>query len=292
VANEDVERFVTSCVKGWRKSKIRERRLRQAHLLACESIGYEDGPAYRRGIFSMLDEITFRQQQRELDLQNLEDACCGFRAWSRLQTIPGVGPKLAAIILSAIGDPQGYKSVSQVMRLAGLNLCQATSGTSLHGAPVISHAGKAELRFALYMATQAAVRVDDGFREAYWDALGKRGGPGRKGAKKICLVKLSAKMLRVAFAVMRDDVPYDSEFLLRSMERNTDEGELQRQRLAARSAIAVHLLSPSPSTCQDGQSCLPTHRRLTEVTGLTGLRSPLGAGANPPKRPPKNEEST
>ncbi len=209
VASEDIERFVSCCMLGRRKSQAAEERIRLAHELAANSIGYDHSPAFCREVFSLLEEIAFRKQQRERALQNLEDACRSFRAWARLQTIPGIGPNLAAIILSEIGDPHGYAGVGQVIRLAGLNLCQAHSGKATNGPQFISHAGKAELRRALYIATTIAVRKDDVFRDRYWDALSARGGPGRKGAKKRSLVKLMAKMLRTAFAVMRDDVPYD-----------------------------------------------------------------------------------
>ena len=209
VAREDVETLVKRGIEGWRKGRIRERRLREVHRLACRSIGYSDGPAYHREIFALLDDIAFHRQQLERELSNLEVASRGFKGWQLLQTIPGVGPKIAAVILAELGDAQAYSSADQVLRLAGLNICQATSGTSRKGRPVISHAGKAQLRWALWTAVCVSVGSDDAFKERYGYEITKRGGPGRKGAKKPSLVKLMAKTLRIAYAVLRDEIPYD-----------------------------------------------------------------------------------
>jgi len=209
IAREDVETFVKRGVEGWRKSRIRERRLRDVHHLATRSIGFGDGPAYHREVFALLDDIAFHQQQLERELTNLELASRGFRGWSLLQTIPGVGPKIAAVLLAELGDPHAYSSVDQVLRLAGLNLCQAVSGTSRQGRPVISHAGKAQLRWALWTAVTVAVGKDDGYKARYGYEVTKRGGPARQGVKKPSLVKLMAKTLRIVYAVLRDEVPYD-----------------------------------------------------------------------------------
>jgi transposase len=217
VAREDVETFVKRSMEGWRKSGIRGRRLREAHRLATRSIGYSDGPAYHREVFGLLEDIAFHQQQLERELENLEVASRGFRGWELLQTIPGVGPKLAAVLLAEIGDPHAYSSVEQVLRLAGLNLCQSTSGTSSrNGMAVISHAGKAQLRWALWTAVCVSVGKDAGFKERYSYELTKRGGRERKNVKKPSLVKLMAKTLRIAYAVLRDEVPYDPTLLNRA----------------------------------------------------------------------------
>ncbi len=77
------------------------------------------------------------------------------------------------------------------------------------GTPVISHAGKAQLRWALWTAVTVAVGKDDAFKERYAYERSKRGGPTRKNVKKPSLVKLMAKTLRIAYAVLRDEVPYD-----------------------------------------------------------------------------------
>jgi hypothetical protein len=59
------------------------------------------------------------------------------------------------------------------------------------------------------VAVTVAISKDDAFKARYWDALSRRGGPGRKGAKMQSIVKMMAKLLRVAFAVMRDEVSFE-----------------------------------------------------------------------------------
>ncbi len=42
--------------------------------------------------------------------------------YARLRTIPGIGPTLAAILLAELGDIAWYSKVSQLRKLAGLDI--------------------------------------------------------------------------------------------------------------------------------------------------------------------------
>ena len=177
--------------------------------LATRSIGYADDPAYRAEVATLLEQIELYKRQHDEALKRLTQACKGHRAWALLRTIPGVGPQLASVFVAEIGDVSKYESVDQVLRLAGLNLCQAVSGQSKNGAPMISHAGRHELRRALYLAVKGAAGKNSLFKARYRYELSKRGGPGRKGAKQSSYVKLMAKLLRIVFAIMRDGTAFE-----------------------------------------------------------------------------------
>ena len=127
-----------------------------------------------------------------------------------VQTIPGVGKLIGAIFVVEIGDPQGYRHWRQVMKLSGMNLIVAETG-KISGTPRISRQGKGILRWAAYQAAVVATTKDPLFHQIYQKALENR--TAQKGAKKRTLVKIAAKILKVAFAVLRDQVKYAPELV-------------------------------------------------------------------------------
>ena len=92
------------------------------------------------------------------------------------------------------------------MKLAGLDLAQIQSG-KFEETIQISRRGKPALRSALYQAALVAARRDSALRMKFLNMVNlKKLG---KGQKRKVLVALACKILRIAFAVMKDRVPYD-----------------------------------------------------------------------------------
>ena len=84
------------------------------------------------------------------DPQTAEDA-------RRMQTIPGVGPKTARLLLAHLGDLRQYTRAELTAR-AGLYPRQHQSGTSVHKRPRMAKGGGQAIRSALYMAALNARR--------------------------------------------------------------------------------------------------------------------------------------
>jgi transposase len=123
-----------------------------------------------------------------------------------LQSIPGVGPTIAATLLASLGDVRRFQVAAQVERLAGLDLKGWQSGAWM-GPKRISHRGDRRLRTALFQAALAAVRTRSPLRGWYLRRVAAH--PGDRGAKLKALVALAAKLGRIAFRVLRDGRPYD-----------------------------------------------------------------------------------
>ena len=129
-------------------------------------------------------------------------------------TIPGFGPDVASKVLGAIGDPFRFQRCSQVLNLAGLDLSADRSGRRSEGVtPVISKKGKAELRYALYQAALIASVRNRYFIEYYTNKL--RGREKEKGIKTKMRVKLAAKLLIIAWTLMKKGELFDPEHLNR-----------------------------------------------------------------------------
>jgi transposase len=129
-----------------------------------------------------------------------------------LLSIPGFGRDVSAKVLGAIGDPYRFQNGRQVLKLAGFDLSAERSGKSSERAvPVISKRGKADLRYALYQAALIASVRNRDFMVYYTEKL--RGREREPGIKIKMRVKLAAKLLLIAWTLMKKKEPFDPSHL-------------------------------------------------------------------------------
>lgn len=76
----------------------------------------------------------------------------------RLQTVPGVGPQLAAMIRAELGDATRFAGVDQAVAYAGLDPRTRQSG-AFAGQKHLSKRGPGALRHALYLAAFIAAHM-------------------------------------------------------------------------------------------------------------------------------------
>ncbi len=187
-------------------------RLRKIHSLAMESVGCPMGPAaeYEAELLVEKRQQVAKEIQKTADL--IEDICREFPEYSYLLTIPGFGPYISAKVLASIGDPFRFVNRKQVIKMAGYDLSAKRSGkTSDQAVPVISKKGNGELRYALYQAAHIAASRTDLFRAYFTKIL--RGRERERGIKTKMRVKLAAKMLIIAWTLMKTKQPFDPEYL-------------------------------------------------------------------------------
>ena len=94
--------------------------------------------------------------EEQMDIQLAQDPQIAEDA-QRMQTIPGVGPKTARMLLAHLGDLRQYTRAELTAR-AGLYPRQHQSGTSVHKRPRMVKGGGQAIRSALYMAALNARR--------------------------------------------------------------------------------------------------------------------------------------
>jgi transposase len=127
-------------------------------------------------------------------------------------TIPGFGPDVSSKVLGAIGEPDRFQNGKQVLKLAGLDLSADRSGKdSAKAIPEISKRGKADLRYALYQAALIASTKNQDFMRYYASKL--EGRQKEKGIQTKMWVKLSAKMLLIAWTLMKKKEVFDPAYL-------------------------------------------------------------------------------
>ena len=96
--------------------------------------------------------------------------------------------------------------------MAGFDLSAERTGKNAEKAvPVISKKGNGELRYALYQAAHIAASRTDLFRAYFAKIL--RGRERERGIKTKMRVKLAAKMLVIAWTLMKTKQSFDPDHL-------------------------------------------------------------------------------
>jgi len=207
----DVDPFIERVTS--RRIRIeKRRRLEGIWEKAGESIGCDGVPGVEHEARVMVEGLKqIREMIKETE-DKIEELCKEFPEYKYLLTIPGYGPDVSAKVLGAIGDPDRFQNGKQVLKLAGLDLSADRSGkNSAKAIPQISKRGKADLRYALYQAALIASTRNQDFMRYYTRKL--QGREREKGIHTKMWVKLSAKMLLIAWTLMKRKEVFDPAYL-------------------------------------------------------------------------------
>ena len=201
------EEFVRQVIR--RDRGIRQRkRLMRIYEVAAVSIGCPMDEAAHFEAHLLVERLEKIREKIGQTESEIKDLCDNFPAYRRLLSIPGFGPYVSSIVLARIGDPHRFIGRRQVIRLGGLDLNANRSGKRSNAAvPVISKRGNSELRYALYQAAQIATYHNDRFRALFTRYL--EGRENERGIKTKMRVKLAAKMLVIAWTLMKTNTDFD-----------------------------------------------------------------------------------
>ena len=190
----------------------KRRRLEEIWEKAGESIGCDGVPGLDHEAKVMVEGLRqIREMIKETE-QRIEQLCEQFSEYQYILTIPGFGPDVSAKVLGAVGDPDRFLNGKQVLKMGGLDLSADRSGKDSDKAiPQISKRGKADLRYALYQAAFIASTKNQDFMRYYTKKL--RGREKEKGIHGKILVKLSAKMLLIAWTLMKKKETFNPTYL-------------------------------------------------------------------------------
>lgn len=149
------------------------------------------------------------QQVAELEKSLAEDAQaqCG-ADYARLQTIPGVGPRIALALLLAGPGLRAFTGWRQAVAYAGLCPRHYESGSSVHARPRLSKLGDGRLRRLLYLGAWSASRANPPCQALYQRLL------ARGKAKPQALCAVAARLLRQAWALLTHERDFDPVFHL------------------------------------------------------------------------------
>src|SRR5512139_1438876 len=206
---EDVVTFKISALKEMigRASRRRAEASQKATALyqaAKESIGLRQiGSADRYRLKMCLEEVkrtglTIKDIEREIKrmLKDIPQA-------QYLLSIPGIGPISAAVFLGELGDPSSFPGARQVVKYAGYDPQESDSGYRV-SRKFISKKGRWLLRKHLFLMSMRVVVLSRYFQEYYQRKLQTKNRFGQLPRKKEILCAVAIKLIKVIFALMRD----------------------------------------------------------------------------------------
>ena len=123
--------------------------------------------------------------------------------FSRLQTIPGIGPFIASCLIGEIQDMVRFKQAKQLVAYVGLDPRVRQSGHSLNSTGHITKRGSPHTRRAIFIAANVA-RQFDPCRKAYYE---KKRDEGKSYTVANCA--LARKLLLIVRAVWLSGGTYD-----------------------------------------------------------------------------------
>lgn len=211
IASLDYQKFRTM-VTSRKSGMAQEKRLRAIQQAATNSIGCPFTPAAAFESRMLADKIAHVQESIRQTEALIQDICTGMPGYKRLLTIPGFGPFVSSLALARIGYPFRFQNRSQVIKLAGYDLNAHRSGkTAGAKIPVLSKRGNGDLRYALYQAAFVASTHNCVFMNYFTKLL--KGREAEKGIKVKMRVKLAAKMLVIAWTLLKNDVDFDPNLI-------------------------------------------------------------------------------
>jgi transposase len=190
----------------------KRRRLEAIWEKAGESIGCEEVPGVGHEAKIIVEGLKqIRAMIKETE-DKIEELCKEFPEYPYLLTIPGFGPDVSAKVLGAIGEPYRFLNGKQVLKMGGLDLSADRSGKSSDKAiPEISKRGKADLRYALYQAALVGSSQNREMMIYYTNKI--RGREKEKGIHVKMRVKLAAKLLVIAWTLMKKKEAFNPAYL-------------------------------------------------------------------------------
>jgi len=149
-----------------------------------------------------LDGLEATEKRKQMLNERIDELYSEVDPARRLESVPGLGPVLAAGITSAIGDVSRWRNANRLVAASGLvPRKRASSGHEKANQPLTKQ-GDPQLRCWLYVAAEIARHYDPELR-AFYLRLTRRGLH-----HKAAICALGAKLLRRFHALLRDQVDY------------------------------------------------------------------------------------
>jgi transposase len=174
--------------------------------LARETVGIKEGLA---GISMDIKHILMQLKAEGRFISEVEGemgAILGRIPYSvRLLSIKGLGIVSVAGLIGEVGDFSKFSTQSEIMKLAGLDLYEISSGKR-RGQRRISKRGRSLLRKILFYAAIQMIRKN-GIMYDYYARLTSRGMERMRA-----LIAVSRKLLRIIHAIVRDNRDYVGQY--------------------------------------------------------------------------------
>jgi len=124
------------------------------------------------------------------------------KSFRLLQTIPGIGPYIAASIIGEVQDIKRFDSSKALVAYAGLDPKIRQSGKALNSTGRLTKRGSSYLRRSLFIAANVARMHDPQLKTLYE----KKKSEGKTHKEATCVV--ARKLVRIVWSVWRNGKDY------------------------------------------------------------------------------------
>jgi transposase len=188
-----------------RKRSMGKFGMREAELLiglARDTVGIREGVAGMvidiRHILVQLQSVNGFIEEIETEMKKTLER---IPSSARILSLHGLGVVTVGGLIGEVGDFLKFRTQSEIMKLAGLDLFEISSGKR-KGQRHISKRGRSLLRKILYNAAVGTIRKN-GIMCDYYERL-----IGRGMVRTSALIVIAKKLLRIIHAMMRDGRDY------------------------------------------------------------------------------------
>lgn len=129
----------------------------------------------------------------------------------QLDSIVGIGPNTAAIVLAELGDWQQFQSARQLAAYAGVTPRQHSSGSSVNGKTRLSKLGNQRLRRALFMPAMSLLRWSPQIKAWKAELL------ARNKTKFQIVGAVMHKLIRWIYGVLRSGTNFDPSIAFKDL---------------------------------------------------------------------------
>jgi transposase len=188
------------------RGKLGPDRAKELFEVARDSIGVCEG---KESIILEIEHLVSNIENEDQFIDRLEKQMDDYLEQipysHSLLSIKGIGTITAAGLIGEVGDFRKFDTIAEIMKLAGLDLYEVSSGKH-QGQRHISKRGRSLMRKLLFFAAINAVKSKGIMDDPYQQML-DRGMPKMKA-----LVAISRKLLKLIFALARDNTKYEENY--------------------------------------------------------------------------------
>ncbi|NNL75697.1 MAG: IS110 family transposase [Desulfobacterales bacterium] len=197
---------LNAIIKKVSRGRLGTDRGEQLYAAAKKSVGITEG---KESIVFEITHLVCKIESENRYVEDLEKQMADYLKkipYSHsILSITGIGNITAAGLIGEVGDFRKFKSISEVLKLAGLDLYEISSGAH-QGYRRISKRGRALMRKLLYFAAINTTRKNGVLHGAYQQHLAK-GMPRIKA-----LIAIARKLIGIIFALVRDHSNYIADY--------------------------------------------------------------------------------
>jgi len=206
-----LKRLTELIAKSTRRKEAAAKKAADIYKAARETVGLKQiGVADRYRVEMYLEEVK-RSEAQLKDIEKEMGKLLEEVPYAKnILSIPGIGVLSCAVFLGELGDPSNFKHPKQIIKYAGYDPQEHDSGQSI-GRKRISKKGRWMLRKYLYFMSMRAIYRSEFFREYYEGKLKSSNRFGQPLKKKEAICAVAIKLIKVIFALLRDDRMFTAE---------------------------------------------------------------------------------